>query len=105
MVLILKSMPEMRGKGTDSSEVGRHEVVLAESQQNVGFAHSTVADYQQFRKIVIILVFSHSYIYIIIKIIKNINTIYTLASPTSDHLIVAFDSSRFPAHELFSTLC
>lgn len=65
IVLILKSIPEMRGKSTNGGEMGGHEVVLAEPQQDVRFAHPTVPDYQQLRKIVIILVFSHLYIYIL----------------------------------------
>lgn len=44
IVLILKSIPEITMKGTDCGQVGSHEVVLAETQQDIGFSDSAVAD-------------------------------------------------------------
>ena len=38
IVFILKSIPELGGMGAYGGEVGGHEVVLAESQEDVGFA-------------------------------------------------------------------
>jgi hypothetical protein len=41
--------------------VGGEEVVLAETQQQVGLAHSTVTDYQQLHQVIIALLSFHYY--------------------------------------------
>lgn len=48
----------MRIWDTDCGEVGGQEVVLAETEKDVGFAHAGVPDYQELREIVVSLVFS-----------------------------------------------
>ena len=43
----------------DGGEVGTHEIVLAETKEDVGLADCAVADYQQFCQVVVVLVSPH----------------------------------------------
>jgi hypothetical protein len=52
-------MPENERGCTDGGKVGGHEVILAESKENVGLADPTVPDDEQFGKIVVACILFH----------------------------------------------